>query len=67
MKIMRFELPGSLGETKVGFVDLDNNQAVDSATVLGRMGIEEPLGRAVDLIAYNATNSGALSQGVERP
>ena len=65
MKIMRFELPGSPGETKVGFVDLDNNQAVDSATVLGRMGIEEPLGRAVDIIAYNATNSGALSQGAK--
>ena len=65
MKIMRFELPGFPGETKVGFVDLGNNQAVDSAAVLERLGIEEPLGRAVDLIAYNAEKSGALSKGVK--
>ena len=64
MKIMRFELPGSPGETKVGFVDLGSNNAVDSATVLGRMGIRDPLERAVDLITYNVEKSGALAQGL---
>ena len=65
MKVMRFELPGSPGEIKVGFVDLGDNQVVDSATVLGRMGIRDSLGRAVDLIAYNLEKSGALSQGLK--
>ena len=65
MKVMRFELPGSSGESKVGFVDLSNNQVVDSATVLGRMGIREPFSRAVDLVSYNVEKSGALSQGLK--
>ena len=65
MKIIRFSLPGAPGETKVGFVDLSNNQVVDSTTVLGRMGIRDPLERAVDLIAYNVERSGALSQGLK--
>ena len=65
MKIIRFSLPGAPGETKVGFVDLSNNQVVDSTTVLGRMGIRDPLERAVDLIAYNVEKSGALSQGLK--
>ena len=64
MKVMRFESPGHPGESRVGFVDQGNNQAVDCAAVLGRMGITEPLARAVDLIAYNTEQSGALSQGV---
>ena len=64
MKIMRFELLGAPDETKVGFVDLANNQVVDSPAVLGRMGIGEPLGRAVDIIAYNTETSGALSRDV---
>ena len=65
MKIMRFGLPGSPGESKVGFVDLSNSQVVDSATVLGRMGIRDHLDRAVDLIAYNVDKLGALSQGLK--
>ena len=64
MKVMRFELPGHPGESRVGFVDLGNNQVVDCAAVLGRLGIAEPLARAVDVIAYNAEQSGALSQVV---
>ena len=64
MKVMRFELPGHPGESRVGFVDQGNNQVVDCAAVLGRMGIMEPLARAVDVIAYNTEQSGALSQGV---
>ena len=64
MKVMRFELPGHPGEGRVGFVDQGDNQVVDCAAVLGRMGITEPLARAVDLIAYNTEQSGALSQGV---
>ena len=64
MKVMRFELPGHPGESRVGFVDLGNNQAVDCAAVLGRLGIAEPLALAVDLIAYNTEQSGALAQGV---
>jgi 2-keto-4-pentenoate hydratase/2-oxohepta-3-ene-1,7-dioic acid hydratase in catechol pathway len=65
MKIMKFKLPSAPAESKVGFVDLSNNQVVDSATVLGRMGIRDPLNRAVDLIAYNSEKSGALSQGLK--
>ena len=64
MKVMRFELPGHPGESKVGLVDLGSNQAVDCATVLGRLGVAEPLERAVDVIAYNTEQSGALSQGI---
>ena len=64
MKVMRFELPGSPGHTKVGFVDLGDNKVVDSATVLGRMGIRDPLNRAVDIITYNVEKAGALSQGL---
>ena len=64
MKVMRFELPGQPGESRVGFVDLENNQAVECAAVLGRLGVAEPLARAVDIIAYNTEQSGALSQGV---
>ena len=64
MKVMRFELPGAPDEVKIGFVDLDGNQVVDAATVLGRMGIRYPLERAVDIIAYNVEKSGALSQGL---
>lgn len=64
MRVMRFELPGHPGESRVGFVDLGNNQAVDCAAVLGRLGIAEPLALAVDLIAYNTEQSGALDQGV---
>ena len=64
MKVMRFELPGSPGEAKVGFVDLDDNKVVDSATVLGRMGVRDPLNRAVDIITYNVEKAGALSQGL---
>ena len=64
MRVMRFELPGHPGESRVGFVDLGNNQAVDCAAVLGRLGIAEPLALAVDLIAYNTEQSGALAQGV---
>ena len=64
MKVMRFELPGHPGESRVGFVDLGANQVVDCAAVLGRLGIAEPLARAVDVVAYNIEQSGALSQGV---
>ena len=64
MKVMRFELPGSPGDTKVGFVDLGDNKVVDSATVLGRMGIRDPLNRAVDIITYNVEKAGTLSQGL---
>ena len=64
MKIMRFELPRSSGQPKVGFVDLANNNVVDAATVLGRIGIREPLEGAVDIIAYNVEQSGSLSQGI---
>ena len=64
MKIMRFELPGSPGEAKVGFVDLAENKVLDAATVLGRMGIRDPLDKVVDIIAYNVEKSGALSQGL---
>ena len=64
MKVMRFELPGAPGEVKIGFVDLDGNLVVEAATVLGRMGIRDPLERAVDIIAYNVERSGALSQGL---
>ena len=64
MKVMRFELPGSPGASRVGFVDLGNNQAVDCAAVLGRVGITQSLARAVDIIAYNTEHSGMLSQGV---
>lgn len=65
MRVMRFRLPNPAMESKVGFVDLNNNQVVDSATVLGCMGIKEPLKSAVDLIAYNVKTSGALSREVE--
>ncbi len=65
MKVMRFELPGSPGETKVGFVDLGANKVVDSVTVLGRMGIRDPLDRAVDIICFNVDKAGTLSQGLE--
>lgn len=64
MKIMRFELTGSPGQAKVGFVDLADNKVVDAPTVLGRMGIRDPLERAVDIIAYNVEKSGSLSQGL---
>ena len=64
MKVMRFELPGHPGDSRVGFVDLGNNQVVDCAAVLGRLGIAEPLARAVDVVAYNTEHPGALSQGV---
>ncbi len=64
MKVLRFELPGHPGGSKVGLVDLVNNQAVDCAAVLDRLGIAEPLERAVDVIAYNTEQSGALSQAV---
>ena len=64
MKIARFDLPGTSGQVKVGFVDLKDNQVVDAATVLGRMGIRDPLDRAVDIVAYNVDKSGALSQGL---
>ncbi len=53
MKVLRFELPESPGEVKIGFVDLAGGQVVDAATVLGRMGIRESLDRAVDIISYN--------------
>ena len=49
MKIARFDLPGTDGGVKVGFVDLEDNQMVDATTVLGRMGIRDPLNRAVDI------------------
>jgi 2-keto-4-pentenoate hydratase/2-oxohepta-3-ene-1,7-dioic acid hydratase in catechol pathway len=62
MKLLRFELPASPGEVKVGFVDIAGDSAVDAATVLGQMGIREPLDRVVDIIAYNLEKSGALSQ-----
>ena len=65
MKIMRFALPGAPSESKVGLIDLGNKQVVDSATVLGRMGIRESFSRAVDLISYNVEKSGALSQGLK--
>ncbi len=65
MKVLRFELPESPGEVKIGFVDLAGGCVVDAATVLGRMGIREPLDRAVDIISYNLEKSGALSQGVK--
>ena len=65
MKVVRFELPGSPGEVKIGFVDLADNKVVDAATVLGRMGIREPLPRAVDIMSYNVEKSGALSQGIK--
>ena len=65
MKIMRFALPGAPSESKVGLIDLGNNQVVDSATVLGRIGIRESFSRAVDLISYNVEKSGALSQGLK--
>ena len=64
MKIARFDLPSTSGQVKVGFVDLKDNQVVDAATVLGRMGIRDPLERAVDIVAYNVDKSGALSQGL---
>ena len=64
MKIARFDLPGTSGQVKVGFVDLKDNQVVDAATVLGRMGIRDPLDRAVDIVAYNVDKSGALSKGL---
>ena len=64
MKVMRFELPGDPGESRVGFVDLGNKQVVDCAAVLGRLGIAESLARAVDVVAYNTEHSGALSQWV---
>ena len=64
MKIMRFEAPGSAGQAKVGFVDLTENKVLDAATVLGRIGIRDPLDRAVDIIAYNVEKSGSLSQGL---
>ena len=64
MKVMRFELPASPGQAKVGFVDLSDNNVVDAATVLGRMGIRDPLPRAVDIIEYNVDKSGSLSEGL---
>lgn len=64
MKVMRFELPGQPGASRVGFADLENNQVVDCAAVLGRLRVAEPLPRAVDVIAYNTEHSGALSRGV---
>ena len=64
MKIARFDLPGTSGQVKVGFVDLKVNQVIDAATVLGRMGIRDRLDRAVDIVAYNVDKSGALSQGL---
>lgn len=64
MKIARFDLPGASGGVKIGFVDLTDNQMVDAPTVLGRMGIRDPLDRAVDIVAYNVDKSGALSQGL---
>ncbi len=65
MKVMRFELPGQPGESKMGLVDLGGNQAVDCAAVLGRLGVAEPLERAVDVIAYNTGHSGGLSRAVK--
>ncbi len=64
MKIARFDLPGANGGVKIGFVDLKDNQMVEAATVLGRMGIREQLERAVDIVAYNVDKSGALAQGL---
>jgi len=64
MKISRFDLPGTNGGVKIGFVDLKDNQMLEAATVLGRMGIRDRLERAVDIVAYNVEKSGALSQGI---
>ena len=64
MKVMRFEVPDSTGQVKIGFVDLADNKVLDAVTVLGRMGIRDPLERAVDIIGYNLEKSGSLSQGL---
>ena len=62
MKVMRFELPASPGQTRVGFVDLTNSTVVDAAAVLSHVGVEIPLMRGVDIIAYNTEKPGALAR-----
>jgi len=61
MKIIRFELPDSPGEARIGFVDLAGNCIVEAGAVLSLAGVEIPSIRAVDIIAYNTDASGALS------
>ena len=65
MKVVRFELPNSPGQTRAGFVDLDENCIVDAGVVLAQAGIEDPLHRALDIIAYNTDNAGSLSRKLE--
>lgn len=62
MKVLRFELPGSPGEARIGFVDLAANTAVDAPTVLAQVGINRPSWRAVDIVEYNTESGGALSR-----
>ena len=50
MKVLRFELPGSPGEVRIGFVDLAANTAVDAPTVLAQVGINRTSWRAVDVV-----------------
>jgi 2-keto-4-pentenoate hydratase/2-oxohepta-3-ene-1,7-dioic acid hydratase in catechol pathway len=65
VKVVRFEPPDSPGEPLVGFVDLAHSHIVDAGSVLAQLGIDVPLNRAVDIIAYNTDTSGALSRDLK--
>lgn len=75
MKIMRFELPESRGQARVGLVDVAANQVLDAAAVLAHLGVAINLVRprgwlsadlgALDIIAYNTENRGSLASSVK--
>ena len=67
MKILRFELPGSRGDPRVGFVDHSNKQVVEAGAVLAKLGVDLPLPRAVDILAHNTENSGGLASQLGDP
>ena len=62
MKVVRFELPDSPGEPRIGFADSVHQRLLDAGAVLARAGVAKPLARAVDIIQYNTENAGSLSR-----